>query len=83
MKHDEPKKIEQVDKPKQDEPPKEVRHEFRGRCFICNEVVHMKRYFTSKSFKPITNFYCYNFHGYGHKEVDCKKLKFDSNNGNS
>ena len=25
-KHDEPKKIEQVDKPKKDEPPKEVRH---------------------------------------------------------
>ena len=82
-KHDEPKKIEQVDKPKQDELPKEVRHEFRGRCFICNKVGHMKRDCTGKSFKPITNFYCYNCHGYGHKVVECKKPKFDGNNGNS
>ena len=37
------KKIEQVDKPKQDEPPKEVRCDYMGRCFICNEVGHMKR----------------------------------------
>ena len=70
MKHDEPKKIEKVDKPKQDEPPKEVRWDFRGRCFICNEVGHMKRDCIGKSFKPITNFNCYNHHGYGHKIVE-------------
>ena len=34
MKHDEPKKIEKVNEPKQVESSKEVKHEFRGRCFI-------------------------------------------------
>ena len=82
-KFDEPKAIEKVYQPKKDDSPKEVRHEFKGRCFICNEFGHMKRDCTSKSFKPITNFYCYNCHGYGHKEVDCKKNKFDNNNENS
>ena len=43
----------------------------------------MKRDCTGKPFKPITNFYCYNCHGYGHKEVECKKPKFDGNNANS
>ena len=43
----------------------------------------MKRDCTGKSFKPITNFYCYNCHGYGHKAIDCKNPKFDSSNGNS
>ena len=43
----------------------------------------MKRDYIGKSFKPITNFYCYNCHGYGHKVVDCQKPKFDINNGNS
>ena len=47
------------------------------------QVGHMKRDCTSKSFKPITNFYYYNCHGFGHKIVDCKKPKFDSNNRNS
>ena len=43
----------------------------------------MKRYCTSNSFKPITNFYFYNFHGYGYREIDCKKPNFVSNNENS
>ena len=43
----------------------------------------MKRYCIGKSFKPITNFYCYNCHGFGHKAVNCRKPKFDSNNSNS
>ena len=43
----------------------------------------MKRDFTGKSFIPITNFYCYNCHGYGHKEIECKKPKFGGNNANS
>ena len=43
----------------------------------------MKRDCICKSFKPITNFYFYNCHGYGHKKVDCKKPKFDGNNKNS
>ena len=38
----------------------------------------MNRDCIGKSFKPITNFYCYNCHGYGHKVVDCKKPKFDN-----
>lgn len=83
IKHDDPKEIEKGDKPKKDEPSKEVKYEFRGRCFICNEVSHMKRDCTGNYFKPITNYYCYNYHGYGHKVVDCKKPKFDSYNGNS
>ena len=37
----------------------------------------------SKSFKPISNFYCHNCHGYGHNVVDCKKPKFDNDNENS
>ena len=77
MKHDEPKKRKKV------ESSKEARHEFRGRCFICNEVGHMKRDCTGKSLKPITNFYCYNCHGYGDREIDCKKPKFHSHNANS
>ena len=52
-KNDEPRKIEQVDKPKQDEPPKEVRCEFRGRCFIRNKVGHMKRDCIGKYFNPL------------------------------
>ena len=43
----------------------------------------MKRDCTGKPFKPITNFYCYNCHDYGHKAVDNTKPKFDSNNGNN
>ena len=43
----------------------------------------MKRDCIGKSFKPIINFYCYNCHSYGHKAIDCKKPKFDSNNANS
>ena len=55
----------------------------RGRCFICNEVGHMKRDCTGKSFKPISIFYYYTCHGYGHKALDSKKSKFHSNNANS
>ena len=43
----------------------------------------MKRNCTGKSFKLITNFYCYNCRGYGHKVVECKKPKFDGNNAKS
>ena len=58
-KFDEPRTIEQVEEPKQDDSSKEVRHEFRGRCFICNEVGHMKRDCTCNYFRPFTNFYYY------------------------
>ena len=43
----------------------------------------MKRDCTGKFFKPITNFYCYNCHGFGHKAIDCKKPKFVDDNKNS
>lgn len=36
-----------------------------------------------KSIKPISKFYCQNYHGYGHYVVDFKKSKFDSDNANS
>ena len=82
-KFNEPRTTEQVEEPKQDDLSKEVRHEFRGRCYICNEVGHMKKFFIGKSFKPITNLYYYNYHGYGHKAVECKKPKFVDDNKNS
>ena len=82
-KHDEPKKIEKVNEPKQVESPNDVRHEFCGRFFIYNEVGCMKREYTSKSFKAISNFYSYNCHGYGHNVVDYKKPKFYNDNANS
>ena len=43
----------------------------------------MKRDCTSKSFKHVTNIYCYNCHGFGHREIDCRKPKFDNNSRNS
>lgn len=43
----------------------------------------MKRYYTSKSLKCISNFYSYNYHNFVHKEVNYKKPKFDSNSSNS
>ena len=43
----------------------------------------MKRDCIGNSFKPITNFYCYNCHSYEHKVVDCKKPMFEGNNANS
>ena len=82
-KHDQPKKIEKIDRPKQDKPPREVRHDVRGWCFTCNEVGHMKIDYTCMYFKPVTNFYYDNCHGYGQKEEDYKKPKFNRNNENS
>ena len=82
-KFDEPRTIKKVEEPEKDNTFKEVRCEFRDRCFTCNEVGHMKRDFIGKCFKPITNFYCYNSHGYGHKVVECKKHKFFYYNKNS
>ena len=43
----------------------------------------MQRDCIGNSFKLITNFYYYNCHSFGHKAVDYKKPKFDSNNGNT
>ena len=40
---DELRTAKQVEEPKQDDSSKEVRHEFKGRCFICNKFGHMKR----------------------------------------
>ena len=42
----------------------------------------MERDFIVKPFNPISKLDCYNYHGYGHNAVDCKKLKLDSNNAN-
>ena len=44
-KFDELRTTKKVEEPKQDDSSKEVRHEFKGRFFICNEVGHMKRDF--------------------------------------
>ena len=49
----------------------------------CDELEHVGDDCKGKSFKPISKFYCHNFHEYGHYVVDFKKPKFDSNNENS
>lgn len=72
------KETKKLDEPKQVESPKKTRYEFRGKCFSCNEIGHMKRNCTNKSFNHVTNFNSHNFHGMGHKEIDCKKPKYDN-----
>ena len=49
----------------------------------CDEPEGTEVNYKGKSFKPISKFYCHNFHGYGHYAIDCKKPKFDNNNANS
>ena len=60
-----------------------MRYEFKGICYACNEIGHVKRDCIGKSFKPITDFFCYNCHGFGHKVVNCEKFIFDNSNSNS
>ena len=50
------KEIEKLDEPKQVESPKETRYEFRGKCFSCNKISHMKINYTNKSFNHVTSF---------------------------
>lgn len=77
------KEAEKLYDPKQDDPPKETRYVFRGKGFSCNEFGHMKRDCKNNSIKHVIDFYCYNFHGNGHKAIDCKKPKFNNNDRNS
>lgn len=70
---DVPKKHEQV------ESTKEVRDKFKIICYACNGFGHMKKYYTSKYFK-IISYYYYNFHGFGHQAIECKKPKFNNDN---
>ena len=60
-----------------------MRYEFKGRWYACNEVGHMKRNCKGKSFKLVIDFYCYNYHGFGHRVVNCKKSMFNNSNRNS
>ena len=55
------KEVEILDEPKKVESPKETRYELRGKCFSCNEIGHMKRDCTNKSFNHVKDFYCHNF----------------------
>ena len=71
-----------MDEPKQVESPKEARYEFRGNFFSCNEIGYMKKNCKSKSFNHVINFYFHNVHGMGHKEIDCKKPKYDNDRRN-
>ena len=48
-----------------------------------HELEHIRDNCKDMSFKPILNFCCHNCHGYGHHAIDCKKPKFDNDNGNS
>ena len=61
------KEVEILDEPKQVESPKETRYEFRAKCFSCNEIGHMKRDCTNKSFNNVIDFNC---HGMGHKAIE-------------
>ena len=47
------KKVEILDEPKKVESPKETRYEFKGKYFSCNEIGHMKRDCTNKSFNHV------------------------------
>ena len=72
-----------MDEPKHVEIPKETRYEFKGTCFLCNEIGHMKRDCTNKSFNHVKEFYCHNCHGMGHNEIDSRKPKYDNDRRNS
>ena len=72
------KEIKKLDEPKKIESPKETSYEFRDKKISCNEIGHMKRDYTNKSFNHVMNFYCHNCHAVGHKEIDCKKPKYDN-----
>ena len=72
-----------MDEPRQVESSKETRHEFRGKCFSCNEIGHMKRDCTNKSFNHVKDFYCHNCHGMSHKAIDFRKPKYDNDRRNS
>ena len=66
----------------QEETLSETRKKSHARCFSFDEPRHIEDECKGKSFKPISNFYCHNCHGYGHNVVDCKKPKFDNDNTN-
>lgn len=86
---DKPKEVEQdkeakiLDEPKQVQSPKETRYEFRGKYFLYNEISHMKRNCTNKSFNNVKDFYCHNFHGMGHKAIYYRKPKYNNDRRNS
>ena len=65
------------------ESPKETRYEFRGKCFSCNEIGHIKRDCINKSFNHVKDFYCHNCHGMGHNKIDYRKPKYDNDRRNS
>ena len=70
--YEKPKEIEQnkdveiLDEPKYVETPNEIRYEFRGKCFLCNEIHHITRDCTNKLFNHVKDFYCHNYHVMGH-----------------
>ena len=43
----------------------------------------MKRDCTNKSFSHVKDFYCYYCNGMGHKEIDCRKPKYDNDRRNT
>ena len=65
------KEVEILDEPKQVEIPKTTRYEFIGKCFLFNEIGHMKRDCSNKSFNHVKDFYCNNCHVMGHNVIDC------------
>ena len=72
-----------MDEPKHVESPKETRYEFRGKCCSLNEIVYIKRDCKNKSFNHVKDFYCHNYNGTSHKEIDCRKPKYDNDRRNS
>ena len=51
--------------------------------FLCNEIGHMKRNYTNKSFNHVMKFYYHNCDGIGHNAIDCRKPKYDNDRRNS
>ena len=72
-----------MDEPKYVETPKEIRSEFRGKCFLCNEIGHINIDCTNTSFNHVKDFYYHNCHGMGHNAIDCRKPKYDNDRRNS
>ena len=72
-----------MDEPKHVESPTETRYEFRGKLFSCDEIGHMKRDYTKKSFNHVKDFYCHNCHGMVHNAIDCRKPEYYNDRRNN
>ena len=75
--------VEILDELKQLKTPKTNTYEIRGKCFLCNEIGHIKKDCTDKTFNHVKDFYCHNCHSMGHNAIDFRKPKYDNDRRNS